>query len=331
MGFSLNPKKLVENVVHAPAKIAEKAEDVAHTAVDVAKAAPGIAKDAATEAYHTADYLVHNPPNLSQLKRATLTIGGGILSGKGVEITGRMPGYDRLDQAEHDAAVERGKGQSVEQAFVTGDRAGKSVNEPVSLEVTGSKDDLKAALHQMGWKQAPKRTVGEYATMAGKVLLGTEKNTNGPVSVQYLDGKSEEMAFNKNDDFNAGRDHMRIYHVGKDEKTGEDKWAIACSRDVKLKVKIPHPDVDLNPFDGDGISVHEDPLKFTHEIDKHVDRERDLVIHDLVKSGFVKHWDAVEGKRSGVAEEKLPDGNFKVDNDLYTDGRVYRVGMKKPV
>lgn len=333
MGFSLNPKKLVSDIVHAPAKIADKAEnvvsDAAHTAVNVAEAAPGLAKAAAVDAYHGANYLVHNPPNLSQVKRTVLTIGGGIISGKPVEMKGNLPPYQRLPQPEYDAAIKRGKGQSVDQMFITGDRGGKSKNEPISMVVTGSKDDLKAALLKQGWQQAPMRTVSEFASMGAKVLLGTEKDTNGPVSAQYLDGKSEDMAFNKNDDYNAGRDHLRIYNMGTDEN-GNQKWGVATTRDIKCKVTIPHPDVDLNPFDGDGLSVHEKGVKFTHEIDKHIDPSRDQVMHDLVKSGFVKDWDAVDGKRSGVAEEKLPDGAYKVDNDLYTDGRVFRVDVSRP-
>ena len=51
-------------------------------------------------------------------------------------------------------------------------------------------------------------------------------------------------------------------------------------------------------------------------------------MHSLIKSGFVKDWASVEGKRtSGVAEQKLPDGRFKVDNDLTTDGRVIEVAL----
>ncbi|MNS26443.1 hypothetical protein D3C72_583660 [compost metagenome] len=326
MGFSLNPKKAFEAVVKAPAKAVNTLKDAGETAVDVAKAVPGVAKDVAVEGFQTAKYLADNPPNLAQVKRTTLTIGKAILTGKEQVMVGKMPPYDRPAAADLEAAKQRGEGRSIEQTFITGSKA-TSINEPVSLVVTGAKADLVKALQDTGWRLAPNRDIENYAAMGAKVLLGTERDTNGPLSPQHLDGKTEDMAFNKNDDYNAGRDHMRIYNRGKDPKTGEDVWAIAATRDTSAKITVPTPDVDLNPFDGDGLGVKAKAPNFTHTIDKDIDGERDLIMHDLLKSGFVKDWASVTGKRSGVAEEKLPDGRFKVDNDLFTDGRVYDVSL----
>lgn len=320
MGFSLNPKKAFEAVVKAPQKVVE-------TAVDVAKAAPGIAKSVGEETFNTAKYLADNPPNLGQLKRTTLTIGKAILTGEEQVMVGKMPAYQRPTEAQLKDAIQRGEGRKLEQSFIRGDREGKSINEPVSVVVKGSKEDLVKALESTGWRKAPGRDVEAYAAMGAKVLLGTERDTNGPMSPQFLRGKEEAMAFNKNDDYNAGRDHMRIYDRGPDPKTGETVWEIAATRDTSAKVTVPHPDMDLNPLDGDGLSVKLKTPKFTHTIDKEVDHERDLIMHDLLASGLVKDWASVEGKRTGVAEEKLPDGRFKVDNDLTTDGRLYEVSL----
>jgi hypothetical protein len=319
MGLSLNPKKAFEAVVKAPQQVVE-------TAVDVAKAAPGVAKDVAEGTYNTAKYLADNPPNLGQLKRTTLTIGKAIVTGEEQVMVGKMPAYDRPAPDQLAAAVKRGEGRQLAQSFITGSSA-KSINEPVSVVVKGSKEDLVKALESTGWRKAPGRDLGSYAAMGAKVLLGTEKDTNGPMSPQHLHGKQETMAFNKNDDYNAGRDHMRIYHTGKDPKTGEDTWEIAATRDLTAKVTVPHPDIDLNLFDGDGLDVKLKSPNFTHTIDKEIDGERDLIMHDLLASGLVKDWASVEGKRTGVAEQKLPDGRFKVDNDLTTDGRLYEVSL----
>jgi hypothetical protein len=319
MGFSLNPKKAFEAVVKAPQQVVE-------TAVDVAKAAPGIAKAVGEETFNTAKYLADNPPNLGQLKRTTLTIGKAILTGEEQVMVGKMPAYDRPAKDQLDAAIKRGEGRTRAQNFITGSSA-KSINEPVSVVVKGSKEDLVKALESTGWRKAPGRDLSAYAAMGAKVLLGTERDTNGPMSPQHLHGKEETMAFNKNDDYNAGRDHMRIYHTGQDPRTGEDTWEIAATRDLTAKVTVPHPDVDANPFDGDGVSVKFESPNFTHTIDKEIDGERDLIMHDLLKSGLVKDWASVEGKRAGVAEAKLPDGRFKVDNDLTTDGRLYEVSL----
>ena len=151
MGFSLNPKKAFEAVVKAPVKAVE-------TAIDVAKAAPGVAQDVAEQTYRAGKYLADNPPNLGQVKRTTLTIGKAIVTGKEQVMVGQMPPYERPSKQELAAAAQRGEGRTIEQSFIRGDKAGKSINEPVSLVVKGSKADLVKALESTGWRRAPERS-----------------------------------------------------------------------------------------------------------------------------------------------------------------------------
>jgi hypothetical protein len=63
-----------------------------------------------------------------------------------------------------------------------------------------------------------------------------------------------------------------------------------------------------------------------HRTDVAIDRERDLIMHDLLASGLVKTWAAVEGARNGMAEKTLPDGQVQLGKRV-TDGLVYEVAL----
>jgi hypothetical protein len=141
------------------------------------------------------------------------------------------------------------------------------------------------------------------------------------VSAAYVDGKEEVVAFNKNDDFNAARDHMRIYPLGKDAD-GKEQWGLAGTRDIALTISRPELEMD-------GIipKISKAP-GFSHEIDKNIDSERDMIMANLLDSKRVGDWKAVDGKRSGAEEKTLPDGRYELADGIQSDGKVYVVDLK---
>jgi hypothetical protein len=139
----------------------------------------------------------------------------------------------------------------------------------------------------------------------------------------FLNGQSETMAFNKNNDHTLARDHMRVYYEGKDPQTGQDLWAIASTRDVAATVTF-HP-IEKNGFWP--WQWHFVPPSFGHETDGYVDGERDLIMNDLLSTGHVTNWMAVNGQRpQGYAGSRQPDGLLKVGR-YTTDGQVYQVDL----
>lgn len=299
-------------------EVVDKAGDVA----EVAKQAPGVIKETVEDTVRIGKYIADHPPDLGQIKRTSLALGKAIITGERQVVKGDIAPYDQLDPTEKQAAYQRGEGQSVEQPYIAGDQAGTNKNEPINLVVTGDRKALESALKQAGWYKAPQRNLSEYAEMGGKVILGVNQDTNGPVSAAYVDGKSEVVAFNKNDDYNAARDHMRIYPMGKDPATGEDRWGLAGTRDTALTLSRPELAMDgLLP------KITKAP-GFGHEIDKEIDRERDMIMHNLLGTGVVEDWAAVDGKRSGAPEKQLEDGRFELPDEIKTDGKVYTVRLK---
>lgn len=314
---------IVDSIKHTVTSIPGRVKNAAENGVDLLKATPGAAVEVAKDTYKAGKYLAENPPNPGQIVRTLKAVGHAAVSGDRTLIHGNLKDYATLSPEAKAAAAQRAKGQRIAQPFIAGDAKGTNLNEPVNLVVKGSKDDLVKALESQGWMKAPSRDAKNFVHMGLKVLFGTERDTNGPVSAAYLNGHSETMAFNKNDDYNAGRDHIRVYNAGKDPQTGEDVWQIAGTRDVAAAITIPHPTFK-------GIIPHFEAPHFGHEIDDHIDRERDQVMHDLLASKQVAGWQAVEGQRSGVQETRRKDGSYQV-GDYLTDGRVDVVDLGSQV
>jgi hypothetical protein len=275
-------------------------ETTVHQAVNVGKAAKGL------------------PAAIGTWKQ----VGQAIQSGDRTLLQGHMPAYPSIDADQLAAAREAGKGKRAEQPFLQDDAQGNGANEPVTLYVTGSKADLKKALERQGWTQNKGRTIKNYARQFLAVLTHYDKVSDGPVSSMYMYGRTEDMAFSKNVDYNLGRDHMRVYKKGTDPKTGQDVWAIAATRDVAASVTIHKPERHgVLPWKWEWKSPG-----FGHETDKHIDRERDLIMHDLLASGQVQDFQAVDGVRKGAPNQKQADGSW-ITNGYPTDGQVYQVRL----
>lgn len=239
-----------------------------------------------------------------------------LVTGRPAVLPGVTPAYTKLDEPARQAAVARGAGQTVKQGFLSGDTAGTELEEPVNFVVRGSKEAITRALTSQGWVQANPRTVASFIKVGLSALFHCGHEPEGPVSEQYLNGRAETMAFNKNSDFNLARDHMRVYHQGTDPATGEEVWAIAATRDVALQITPPK----LQGF-------HLSAPGIGHLTDRSVDAERDMIMRDLVASGQVKDWAAVSGDRAPGLEGQ-PQANGKLNIRGYeTDGRVYTVRL----
>lgn len=320
------PGALVDVAKGVERKAKAGLDDVIHGAGE----GVGYAKDALAGTLDVGKHLIENPPSPGQTLRVLDGFARSTLAGDKVAVDGKQKPYPKLDELHPEAlaaARKAGEGKQVPQAYITGDRAGTNPNEPVNFIVTGSMEKLKETLLAQGWKVAPKGTTLENIKMVGKVLFGTEKDTNGPVSAAYIDGKKEVIAFNKNDDFNAARDHMRVYPTTPDPETGEPRWQIASTRDIAMTVDSP-VDLNLEKKQEDGFQLSDlNPFKKpkmpSHQSERTVDRERDYIMNDFLASGRVNDWAIVDGTRSGGQGKRNPDGTYGLHKGYTTDGKVY--------
>ncbi|MDB5101909.1 MAG: hypothetical protein JWM80_6330 [Cyanobacteria bacterium RYN_339] len=222
-------------------------------------------------------------------------------------LPGKLPAYTRLDAATKEAAVRRGVGRTTVQPFSNGDAAGTDLEEPVNLIVKGPLPRLQATLEQAGWVEAQSRSLPHYLHTALSALFKLGNYNGAPVSQQFLDGRGEALALNKNSDHNRARDHLRVYALPADPVTGEQRWGIAATRDIALSLTTKGH-VDLG-----------------HAIDYGVDGERDQIMADLLRVG-VKQWAAVRGVRPQAKDVQVP-GGVLAGGKYLTDGLVYEVSL----
>jgi hypothetical protein len=241
---------------------------------------------------------------------------GAIWSGRPSVLPGDLPAYTRLDPASKLAAIRRGAGRQVAQPLTSGTPTETAKEDPLNLIVTGSLGALTGALVKAGWCEASTLSVGSDARMAFSVLLGAGNDADAPVSPQFLKGKPAVVAFNKNSEHARGRDHLRIFALAPDARTGADRWAIAATRDTGAWLEVPHPTLKtLVP-----------KITLGHDTDPHIDAERDMIMQDLLSTGAVGSWSAVAGQRAAGLDKPGPDGVI-VANRFHTDGRVYEVTL----
>lgn len=252
-------------------------------------------------------------------------IGQALKTGKNVQIPGNMPPYPTLEPAQMAKALQAGQGRTIDQPLLASDKAGTHVHDPVNLVVHGSREDLVKALESQGWVQAAPLGFKGNTKLLVSALFGIGNSDDGPVSKQYLNGRVEDMAFNKNSDHSLGRDHFRVYHQGKDAN-GQDVWAIAAIRDLSVSLTVPHPERNGSwlPWKWDV----EKP-RFTHRPDVNIDGERDLVMDDLLKSQQVADWAAIDGRLpKGHSKDSTGPGRYELINRYPSDGKVYEVTLK---
>ncbi|HEY3999738.1 MAG TPA: LssY C-terminal domain-containing protein [Candidatus Xenobia bacterium] len=179
------------------------------------------------------------------------------LPAENLVIPGWQVSYETLNPAQKKAAVHRGEGLSVAEPSSTGDAAGTEIQEPMTLKYVGNLAALQKALESQGWH-----------------------SPYYPVSTQYLNGHPQDLALTKNE--NLARDHLRVYSLGTDPATGQPAWGIFPTRDVAGSVTTP----------GDGHG-----FEFGHNVDPQIGRERDQVMHDILKAWprISSTWMAVHG------------------------------------
>ena len=204
----------------------------------------------------------------------------------------------------------------------------------VGIYIHGSLDTVVSAFEQTGWTKAFSRNFGTDVLYGiGFVLdigpavadwgaLEVEKVFNHifhwprkiheipnpvnvivqrmPVSPEQLCGYKSLLAMEMNNNPIGGRDHFRVYSLPQKDAQGRPVWAIAASRDVRIKFDIHAPGA----------------LFLTHVPESDEDFERDFVLESLKNMNVIERTDVLQLAPTGVAES----------NGAYSkDGRVYDV------
>jgi hypothetical protein len=171
-------------------------------------------------------------------------------------------------------------------------RSGKAGADPINLLFLGERADLDSAFARAGWLAAQRSTFGALARETEDIVL-QRRDSTGPMSHEYYLGRVEDLRFERASPSARARHHVRLWHAD----SSDTLWAAAATEDV-------------------GILVSARSRTVTHRIAPNIDRERDLLVDDLLAVGcvtLVGYATLPGAERSGTSVARQP---------FVTDGRV---------
>ena len=172
------------------------------------------------------------------------------------------------------------------------DRSGAKPADPVNLLFRGTPAELNAAFAQAGWTAARRSTIGALAVETEAIVL-QRSDTAAPMSHEYYLGRVEDLRYERASLSARARHHVRLWRAD----SSDTLWAAAATEDVGLLVSARRGAV-------------------THRIAADIDRERDLLVGDLLAGGCValEGYATLPGARSA--------GTSVAGQPFVTDARV---------
>lgn len=140
-------------------------------------------------------------------------------------------------------------------------------SDPLNVHVIGTADQLAASFVAAGWYRADELTLLTAIRIVLDALLARSYST-APVSDLFLFGRRQDFAFEKPGRSVRERDHVRFWKAAERHTDGRPLWVGGATRDSRVELaKTNHLP--------------------THGIEPDVDSERELVVSDLIGSGWV--------------------------------------------
>ena len=171
----------------------------------------------------------------------------------------------------------------------------------INIVFLGSEQQVQSAFRQAGWNSADSHSKRTWMKNF-YALLDNCGYPQQPMMTFYLNGRPEDMNWQKNLNSYGRRDHLRIWKVAADGSTGS-VWATSSTHDTGAVLSIK--------YEG-----------FVHHIAPDIDDERSTVIRDLNFAGCVSSV-------SYVSRRDMPIGTHNATGDLmYTDGAVAVVTLQ---
>ena len=179
-------------------------------------------------------------------------------------------------------------------------RTGQGIpGDPLNVGIVGSQLEMVRAISASGWLPADPMTFRTSLEITGSVLFDRPYR-NAPVSPLFYAGREEDLAFEKEHGSSADqRHHVRLWQVLDTGAEGRPVWLGSATFDQG---------VELSRYTG----------QITHRISADLDKERDLLVEDLVRAGMSKAIYQVTGVgptlngRNGGGDRYFTDGEIKV-------------------
>jgi hypothetical protein len=179
--------------------------------------------------------------------------------------------------------------------------------DPLNVGVVGKKEDVVLAMHSAGWYPADPITLRSSIDIVGSVVLDRPYH-DAPVSSLFLEGRREDLAYEKPDGTSADRrNHVRFWKILDQGAEGRPVWLGSATFDR-------------------GVGVSHYTGQITHHIAPNVDATRDLLVADLTFAHLVDGLYDVTGVgltlfgRNGGGDPYYTDGEIRIAR-LAPDGQ----------
>jgi hypothetical protein len=168
--------------------------------------------------------------------------------------------------------------------------------DPVNVGVLGEEVQVQIAMKRAGWREARPITIESTLGIFGAVVLG-RSDARAPVSDLFLDGRRQDLAFERQVGGNPRRRHHVRFWLQGQRVEGNRLWLGAATFD-------------------EGVEIARRTGQITHRISADIDEERDTLMGDLERAGCAGAVHDTPGisRRSGA---RTADGSL-----FQTDGHV---------
>lgn len=171
---------------------------------------------------------------------------------------------------------------------------------PVNLVLVGSRQEIIAAFGRAGWTAAKDQDANSLWQTFEAVIKGKGYDA-APMSILYLYGRPEDMAFEKMLNTFTHRHHLRIWKVPSAAPDGRPMWLVVADHDNGFDIR---------------------PGVISHSVDPLVDLERAKVGADLGMTGLVDAEQLVSVSTPARSGLTATGGKWE------SDGRILVVDMK---
>ena len=178
----------------------------------------------------------------------------------------------------------------------------KDVNADVlNIVFLGSEDEVRSAFQMAGWHNADPFSKGTVFKNL-YALLNNSGYPRQPMMTFLLNGKPQDMNWQKSLNSYSRRDHLRIWQWAK-TADGESVWISSSTHDTSAGLAVKY-------------------RGFVHHIAPDIDNERSTVIRDLNYAGCVKSV-------SYVARPEVPNTTRNATGDnMRTDGSIAVIALQ---
>jgi LssY C-terminus len=172
----------------------------------------------------------------------------------------------------------------------------------LNLVFIGSEEEVRSAFYEAGWNKADPSD--KHSALKNLyALLNNSGYAQQPMTTFLLNGKPEDMNWQKSLNSYDRRDHLRIWHWTPDG-SADSVWISSSTHDTRAALAVKYKG-------------------FVHHIAPNIDDERSMVIRDLRFAGCVRSV-------SYISRPEMPVAMHNATGDVMrTDGSIAVIALQE--